>query len=207
MTRWIGVVLATGAAVVLLGGCGGGETPAQRGLPANTILVTQSNVLAYKPHTPQRTLMAWWRAMQYTDAPGYLSLLSEPVRKARRQDRAYRVQLPIIARYVDSAFPHIQKISVSGARATAYVEIEFRRLVGSDKYASTRIPQAFPMVRESGEWRMADDLFVEAGTDPEMRRRARELADAVPQPTRTVTVEQPSQAVPGLPDPGNGTAP
>lgn len=201
MIRRLVVLALAGGALLALGACGDGESAPKRGLPASTILVTQSDIVKYEPHSPQRAFMSWWRAMQYTDSRGYLAMLAEPIRKARREDRSYRVQLPIIARYVESAFPHFKSVVISDNRATVYVEIEFRRLVGADKYASTRVPQAFAMVRESRTWRIADDLFVEAGVDPELRRRIREAGPPVPQ-TRTVTVEQAPQAVPGLPSPG-----
>ncbi len=203
MRSRLAALLATGTALLVLGACGGdGESAPRGGLPASTVLVTQSDVLKYDAHTPRRSFMAWWRAMQYTDGPGYLAMLAEPLRKARRRDLAYRVQLPIIARYVEAAFPHFQNVVMSGDRATVYVEIEFRRLVGADKYASTRVPQAFPMVRENRTWRIADDLFVEAGVDPEVRRRIREQGPASVAQTGTVTVERAPQAVPGLPSPG-----
>lgn len=175
MTRPLGALVATVAVAISLAACGGGELPAKRGLPASTVLVTQKDVLEHRPHTPERTVMAWWRAMQYTDARGYLSLLAAPVRTARRRDLAYRIQLPIIARQVEAAFPHIQDTEITGDTATVFVEIEFRRLVGADKFASTRLPQAFTLVRESQTWRIADDLFVEAGVVDVLR--AREIED------------------------------
>ena len=141
--------------VAVLGtvGCGEGELAPKRGLPANTVLVTQEDVDKYPPRSPQRTLMSWWRSMQYTDSRGYLALLATPLRKARLADRAYRVQLPIIARQVDDAVPHITRVSAKGDNATVYAELEFRQLVGADRYATTRVAQAFAMVRERGDWR------------------------------------------------------
>ena len=142
------------------------------------MLVTQKDIAKYPPASPQRTLMSWWRAMQYTDGRGYLALLATPLRNARQADRAYRVQLPIIARQVDDAFPHITQVSIEGDKATVYTELEFRQLVGADKYATTRVAQAFSMVRESGIWRIADDLFVEAGVQDQLRAMAQQDAKA-----------------------------
>jgi hypothetical protein len=113
--------------------------------------------------------MSWWRAMQYTDGRGYLALLATSLRNARQADRIYRLQLPIIARQVDDAFPHITQVSIEDDRATVYTELEFRQLVGANDYTTTRVAQAFSMVRENGIWRIADDLFVEAGSREQLR--------------------------------------
>jgi hypothetical protein len=67
---------------------------------------------------------------------------------------------------------------IRGDNATVHTELEFRQLVGADKYASTRVAQAFSMVRESGNWRISDDLFVEAGVQGQLRALAQQDAKA-----------------------------
>jgi hypothetical protein len=189
MTRALSAAAAGVAATMLLAACGDGNREAQSGLPANSALITTADVEKYKPHTPERTFLAWWRAIQYTDGRGYLSLLSAPLRNRHRQDKAHREQLPIVALQLTPARPHIKRVAIRGDSATLYAEIEFRSLVGADKYSSTRRPQAFPMVREGKEWRMADDLFVEAAAAPELLKRQRRAAKAGvrPQPAPTQT--------------------
>ena len=179
-------------------GCGKGELDAKRGLPANTVLVTQKDIVKYPSNSPQRTLMSWWRSMQYSDGRGYLARLARPVRRAREADAAYRVQLPIIARQVDDAFPHITQVSIEGDNATVYTELEFRQLVGADKYATTRVAQAFAMVREDGLWRLADDLFVEAGVQDQLRALRQQDAKAG---IREPTVRATPSVVPPVPPP------
>lgn len=200
MKRRLCAVSAVCALVFGLAACGGdGERPARRGLAANVVLVTQRDILKFGPRTPERSLMLWWRAMQYTDARGYLNMLAEPLKERLRETRAYRVQLPIIARYVESAYPHVKRVAITGDRATVYTEIEFRNLVGADKYGSRRLAQAFALVREGETWRIADDLFVEAGTDSELRRRVREQGSAGVPEVRTVTVQAPPEEAPAVP--------
>lgn len=188
------------AALVTIG-CGDGELAPKRGLPANTVLVTQEDIVKYPPRSPQRTLMTWWRAMQYTDARGYLARLAKPLRNARLADRAYRVHLPIIARQVDDAFPHITRVSIRGDRATVHTELEFRQLVGADKYAATRVAQAFSMVRESGNWRIADDLFVEAGVQDRLRALAQQDAKAGVRPPAVRSTPPPPPPATATPAP------
>jgi hypothetical protein len=197
------------AAFVIIG-CGKGELDAKRGLPANTVLVTQSDIVKYPANSPQRTLMSWWRSMQYSDGRGYLARLATPLRNARQADRAYRVQLPLIARQVDDAFPHITQVSIEGDRATAFTQLEFRQLVGADKYATTRVAQAFSMVREDGLWRIADDLFVEAGVRDQLRALARQDAKAglrTPAITATPSVTPAPPPPPPPPPPATTTTP
>ncbi len=200
MTRGLRAVLVGAAVSSLLAACGDGDLPAQRGLPANSALVSTADVVKYKPHSPQRTLMAWWRAIQYTDGRAYLSLLSEPLRERNRENRAYRTQLPVMARQLLPAQPHIKRVAVDGDSATIYVQIEFRTLVGADKFSATRFPQAFALVREGKEWRMADDLFVEAGAAPELRRQQQGDARAGVRQPQIVTVTVPATTPPPAPN-------
>jgi hypothetical protein len=204
MTRALRAAAAGVAVMMLLAACGDGDRPAQAGLPANSALITNADVAKQKPHTPERTFLAWWRAIQYTDGRSYLSLLSEPLRNRRRLDKAHREQLPIAAVQLTPARPHIKRVQIRGDSATLYAQIEFRSLVGADKYSSTRRPQAFPMVREGKEWRMADDLFVEAAAAPELLKRARSAAKAgvQPQPAPTQVPATPAPAqTPATPAP------
>jgi hypothetical protein len=193
-----GLMFAGVVAAFVTIGCGKGELAPKRGLPANTVLVTQKDIVEYPANSPQRTLMSWWRAMQYADGRGYLARLATPVRRAREADRAYRVQLPLIARQVDDAFPHITQVVTEGDRATVYTELEFRQLVGADKYATTRVAQAFAMVREEGLWRVADDLFVEAGVQDQLRALAQQDAKAG---VRTPTIRPAPTVIPQPPPP------
>jgi hypothetical protein len=203
MTRALSAAAAAVAAAMLLAACGDGNRSAQSGLPANSALITNADVDKYKPHTPERTFMAWWRAIQYTDGRTYLSLLSTPLRNRRRQDKAHRDELPIVALQLTPARPHIKRLDIRGDSATLYAEIEFRSLVGADKYSSTRRPQAFPMVREGKEWRMADDLFVEAAAAPELLKRQRLAARAgvLPQSPTSAPTQTPATPAPATPAP------
>jgi hypothetical protein len=187
MTRALSAAAAGVVVAIVLAACGDGDRPAQSGLPANSALITNADVAKYKPHTPERSFLAWWRAIQYTDGRGYLSLLSAPLRNRHRTDKAHREQLPIVALQLTPARPHIKRVQIRGDKATLYAEIEFRSLVGADKYSSTRRPQAFPMVREGKEWRMADDLFVEAAAAPELLKRQRRAAKAGVRPQQAPT--------------------
>ena len=184
-----GLLFACVVAALVTSGCGKGELAAKRGLPANTVLVTQKDIAKYPPNSPQRTLLSWWRAMQYTDGRGYLALLATPLRNARQADRAYRVQLPLIARQVDDAFPHITQVAIEDDRSTVYTEIEFRQLVGANEYATTRVAQAFSLVRENETWLIVDDLFVEAGVRDQVRAMARADANAGIRVPATTTPE------------------
>ena len=76
------------------------------------------------------------------------------------------------------AYPHITRVETTGDRATVYVNIEYRTLVGADRYCLGAFPQAFPLLREGVEWRIADDLYVEAIARPQLREEAEADAKA-----------------------------
>ncbi|MDP1846856.1 MAG: hypothetical protein Q8K79_03605 [Solirubrobacteraceae bacterium] len=201
------VVIAAVAFAGAVAGCGGdGELPAKRGLAASIALVSPADIVREKPHSPERAFLAWWRTLQYTDLRGYLSLLSQPLRDARRADGMARVQLPIISQQVNKTYPHVKRVELAGNRATLYVNVEHRTLVGADRYSSTQIPQAFAMVREDGRWRIADDIYVEAAARPQLREEAAADARAgvrtTPRPTTTTAA--PDQPAAGLPATGAG---
>lgn len=193
-------------------GCGDGDLPAKRGLPASVALVTSAEILREKPRSPERAFLRWWRTLQYTDVRGYMSLLSQPLRNARTADGRARVQLPIVSQQVNKAFPHIKRVEIVANSATLYVNIEHRTLVGADRYASTQIPQAFAMVRENGGWRIADDIYVEAAARPQLRDEAAADARAgvrttprqPPPPPPPAADPEPDQPAAGLPATGDG---
>jgi len=200
------VVIAVVALASAGVGCGDGELPAKRGLAASIALVSPADILREKPHSPERTFLSWWRTLQYTDLRGYMSLLSQPLRNARRADGLARVQLPIISQQVNKTYPHIKRVEIVANRATLFVNIEHRTLVGADRYSSTQIPQAFAMVRERGLWRIADDIYVEAAARPQLREEAAADAQAgvrtTPPPPAADRV--PGQPAAGLPATGAG---
>lgn len=203
MTGRRAVVIAVVALASAIAGCGGdGDLPAKRGLAASIALVTSTDILREKPHSPERAFLSWWRTLQYTDLRGYLSLLSQPLRNARRADGLARVQLPIISQQVNKTYPHIKRVEIVGNRATLFVNIEHRTLVGADRYSSTEIPQAFAMVRESGGWHIADDIYVEAAARPQLREEAAADAQAGVRTTQTTPPPPPANAAPRQPAAG-----
>lgn len=207
MTGRLAVVIAAVALASVAAGCGGdGELPAKRGLAASIALVSSADILREKPGSPERAFLSWWRTLQYTDLRGYMSLLSEPLRNARRADGLARVQLPIISQQVNKTYPHIKRVEIAANRATLFVNIEHRTLVGADRFSSTEIPQAFAMVRERGLWRIADDIYVEAAARPQLREEAAADAKAglrtTPRPPAVNTT--PRQPAAGLPATADG---
>jgi len=207
MTGRRAVMIAAVALASAIAGCGGdGDLPAKRGLAASVALVSSADILGEKPGSPERAFLSWWRTLQYTDLRGYLSLLSEPLRDARRSDGRARVQLPIISQQVNQTYPHIKRAEIVTDRATLFVNIEHRTLVGADRYSSTEIPQAFAMVRERGVWRIADDIYVEAAARPQLRAEAAADAKAGVRttPPPAAANPPPGQPAAGLPATGGG---
>ena len=94
---------------------------------------------------------------------GYNQRLSSTLKARPGHAQTARRQVAAIAGQVLNVYPHIKRVEARGGRATLYVELEVRTLVGAERYTSTRVPRAFSMVRNAGNWKIDDDLFVEAG--------------------------------------------
>lgn len=160
-------------AVGLLAGCGAGGTLRPHTIPVNENLVTKGDIRAAAPHSPQRSLLRWWRAVQYDDVAGYLELLSPSLRQQRRTDGRARLDLQLAQGAFIPAKPEIVSSNINGSRAIVYTRINVRQAVGASKSYTTSFPQAFTFVRENDSWGLADDQYIE--------QRANEAAAAAAQ--------------------------
>ena len=169
-TASVGIAIAILAVVV--GGCGpttSEVSSVSKGIPVTDDLVTNQEIQRLPPGSPGRVLLRWWRAIQYEDLPGYLNLLSNPVRQQRERDNRARTELPLAAGSLIPAQPEFTSTEITGDTATLHTQIVTRHNVGTTRYIETRSPQAFRMVKEAGGWRVGDDLFVEASADAYLR--------------------------------------
>jgi len=147
-------------AVGLLAGCRRG-TVAPNSIPVNENLVTNDDIRAAPPGSPQRTLLKWWRAVQYEDLTGYLKLLSPSLRQQRTSDRRAQSDIQFARGTFIPAKPKILASDINGNSATVYARIYVRQPVGVSRTYTTSYPQAFAFVRRNGSWGLADDLYIE----------------------------------------------
>jgi hypothetical protein len=149
------------AAILAMAGCGGGANPPPPGTAsAAEYLVTPAQLQRLPADSPQAALMRWWRSIQYNDFGGYADALSAPLRRQREQGDSGRSNLALASGELIRSQPKVTGSQESGGKATVYTRIESRQPVGASRFTTSSTPQAFTLVREGGEWKIADDFFV-----------------------------------------------
>jgi hypothetical protein len=119
-------------------------------------------VNAYAEGTPEHALLDWWRHAQYRDLQGVLHYFRAAVRETHAESNLSRRKLELVAQTLRYARPDILETERAGDEAVIWTRVRVRRRTGHDRYVPWSTPHAFAMVREKGEWRLADDFFFEA---------------------------------------------
>jgi hypothetical protein len=152
----IGLVAAL-LALVGLGGCGDlGEVSGRVEQPA---LVTKRQIDRYPAGSPARTALEWWRALQYQSAPlashYYSDRLDVTPRRLARQLKAGPQLLDLRAGLA------VDDVTVIGDRATV-LAVRTRVLAHPNgRTDRVRIPQVVSLRREAGEWKLADNRYLD----------------------------------------------
>ncbi len=154
MRAWIAAVLALGACC--LPGCSfGGDEVAQR--VQQPTLLSAAAVERQQAASPARALFEWWRAMQLANFrsgarhyPGELQLTPEQLERQVR-----------VATGAFSARPLVVEVDENGSRATVAVLLENRTRAPNGRVDVLRVPRSFELVRENGDWRLADNNYLE----------------------------------------------
>ena len=165
--------------VALVGvGCGdGGDPPPPGTASAAEYLVKPADVSQQPAGSPQQSLLRWWMSIQYNDFDGYLASLAAPLRQRREADGAAATDLALASGELVRAQPKITSTTVKDGTATLYTRIESRQPVGATRFTTSSTPQAFTLVREGGEWKVADDFFVENRAN-NIRKAVQEASDS-----------------------------
>jgi hypothetical protein len=132
--------------------------------------LTRSDVNKYGKDTPEYAFLNWWRDAQYANLRGYLDAFPKPLRKQIEQDPRTPRALSLFSGGLSVARPTIVDTARRGQTSTIYVEIKYRTPVGAKRFVTTTRPQAFVLVREGGEWFLADDGFVQSSLPANLRR-------------------------------------
>jgi hypothetical protein len=149
------------AVALVATGCGEGGDPPPPGTPsAAEYLLTPADIRRQPEDSPQAALMEWWRSIQYNDFDGYANALVAPLRAQREASDRARRDLTLASGELIRSQPEIADVREDGNETTIYTRIETRQPVGATRFTTSSSPQAFTLVREGGEWRIADDFYV-----------------------------------------------
>jgi hypothetical protein len=151
------LLASVGAVAVVVAGCGSlGGLPGRVEAPQ---LVTAAQIQHYPQDSPARTVLQWWRALQFgspeVGARYYASRLHMTPR--RLQER-----LAIGADLLSlKAGLQIVDVVKHGDRATVFALRNQVLLYPNRRKDEIRSPQAFNLVRDHGTWRLADNRYID----------------------------------------------
>ena len=148
-------MLALGACT--LAGCSfGGDEVAER--VQQPTLLSAAAVERQPAGSPARALFEWWRAMQFDDSRARRRATTPPRWAHARAARAPARRWP---RGAFGARPRVVEVDESGDRATVSVLLESRTRNPNGRVDVLRVPRSFELVREDGDWRLADNRYLE----------------------------------------------
>jgi hypothetical protein len=152
--------VAAAVALIVVAGCGGGDPPPPGTPSAANNLLTLAKVHNQPPGSPEEALLQWWMDIQYNDLNGYLSGLAAPLRHQREADPRTRHNLLLVSGDSIRSQPKLEESRRQAGTATLYTQIQTRQPVGASRFTTSSTPQAFALVRENGQWKVADDAYV-----------------------------------------------
>jgi hypothetical protein len=143
-----------------LAGCGAfGDDPVTERVQQNA-LVSKRQVERYPEGSPGRAFLEWWRAIQDQNAPVaaqyYRRSLGITVKKLDRELSYGPGALGLTAR------PIVVEVDEQGDTATVLTLLESVVENPNGRSDKVRRARGFNLVREDGEWKLADNLFLDA---------------------------------------------
>jgi hypothetical protein len=165
----LAVVLAAAALVSTACGAGGAAPPATTRGPAEQLL-SQADVDSQPEGSPAHALLVWWQAAQFANLTAYLDGYERSLRETLEASPETGDALVYFAATIRNARPTIVDVQEEGDRATVYTRVVYRQPVGSRRFVVYTVPRAFAMIRQAGDWRLLDDLFVQAALTEQLKR-------------------------------------
>jgi hypothetical protein len=153
-TAAIAVIVASA-----LAGCGAFGDDAVTERVQQPSLLTNRQVERYPAGSPARAFFEWWHAIQYENAPVavryYRRGLGMTVGKLDRQLSYGPGALGLSAR------PRLVEVDEQGDNATVLTLLESVVENPNGRSDKVRRARGFNLVREDGEWKLAENLFLD----------------------------------------------
>jgi hypothetical protein len=142
--------------LLALAGCGGfGDDDVTNRVVVQGV-VTKQQVDRQPADSPQRATLEWWRALQYRN----------PVEAARFYSADQHMTTARMNKYIapaDSVLnrrPIVVDTEISGDKAIVRLLLEQTTKNANGRTDRERRAQAFNLVRENGEWKLAENLYL-----------------------------------------------
>jgi hypothetical protein len=156
--------LALAVMTVLACGCGGGDSGSTKAeptprrasaVPAN--LLTETDLKRAPTRSPQRALLEWFQAIQYSDLRGVRRLSSSAATKDLDLAAILKLAGPGFAR------PQIRDVNVEGDRAT--VRLLLLSYEGGTGEVAIAQPTTIPLRRVGDAWVVSDLTLLVSSAD------------------------------------------
>jgi hypothetical protein len=142
-----------------LGGCGFGGDDVVTDRVQQPSLLTKQEVERQPKGSPSRTMFEWWRTMQFDNpvlaAGFYRRDLRITPETLERQLRLGAAALGLTRK------PRLVEVQEQGQRAVVLVILEDRTTNPNGRVDRLRTARSFNMVRENGEWKLAENMYLE----------------------------------------------
>jgi hypothetical protein len=165
-------VAATVLAGLTLAGCAGlGSDDASENVQSPS-LITKADLNRYPPGSPADTFFEWWRALQFDN----------PLVAARYYSGSLEITPAVLDRQLQHGAqplglgrrPELVEVDKKGDKATVLVLLEAEQDNPNGRTDRVRTARAFNLVREHGEWKLGENLYLER-----QARLQKEFAEAV----------------------------
>lgn len=154
------------AIVALVAGCGGSSSTNKPSTAKVEQLISRREVAAKPPGSPQRALFAWWREAQYANGSAFFGAFVPSIQANLLTRKNLAGELTYFGRSIRSAKPKILYVDAGKTQATLFTKLAFRQALGSKRFVTNTVPQAFTFARVRGRWLLADSTFFDATVTP-----------------------------------------
>jgi hypothetical protein len=152
---------ATGLAAVLavatVTGCADIGTKDETERVQQPQLVHQAEIDRYPKGSPAWTLLAWWRALQFNAPANAVAFYDSRVPVTKQVLQQQLLAGPALGL---NDRPRVFDVDEQGDKATVYVLLAHVVRNPNGRNDETRTPRAFNLVRDGGEWKLADNEYI-----------------------------------------------
>lgn len=155
------VLLAALGAGALAGCAGIGDDDAVKTRITGPVLVTKNQIASLPQGSPARAVFEWWRALQF----------SNPIIAAGYYSNKLHITPGLLERQLQfgpgahnlGARPHLVSTDITGDRAVVNVLLENQSSNPNGRTDKNETARGFNLVREDGQWKLAENLYLERG--------------------------------------------
>jgi hypothetical protein len=153
--RWLSLVALP---AVVLSACGSlGRDAVTESVKAPQVL-TAEQTQRWPAGSPTRVTFEWWRALQYDNATDAARYYAKSV-EITPQELDDQLRFGANALGLDRR-PRLVEVDVRGNRATVLLMLETATVNPNGRKDIERTARGINLVREDGEWRLAENLYL-----------------------------------------------